>query len=144
MRPPAVEECHRVVTRRSRSFPGVRNGATASLSCDFVSVQVLDTARPARLATHRELHQWAEVHRHVGVAAGEPRYSEPQTALVSQTPRMASAQAARSAACSFAGVSFGEILYQTRSRRPCSSTRKAERSMPRYFRPYMLFSTQTP
>ena len=43
-----------------------------------------------------------------------------------------------------AGVSLGEILYQTSCNLPFSSMRKADRSMPMYLRPYMLFSFQTP
>ena len=43
-----------------------------------------------------------------------------------------------------AGVSLGEILYQTSCSFPFASTRKADLSMPMYLRPYMLFSFHTP
>ena len=41
-------------------------------------------------------------------------------------------------------VSLGETLYRTSARVPRSSTRKAERTMPRYFLPYIDFSAHTP
>ena len=50
----------------------------------------------------------------------------------------------RSAASSFVGVSLGLILYQASAMRPFSSTRNAERTMPMYFLPYMLFSPHDP
>jgi hypothetical protein len=42
-----------------------------------------------------------------------------------------------------AGVSLGEILYQTSASFPFGSMRKADRSIPMYLRPYIDFSFQT-
>ncbi len=41
-------------------------------------------------------------------------------------------------------MSLGETLYQVSITFPSSSTRKADRMMPMYFLPYMLFSPHTP
>src|SRR5207253_6389327 len=41
-------------------------------------------------------------------------------------------------------VSLGETLYHASAMRPFSSTRNAERTMPKYFLPYMLFSPHVP
>jgi hypothetical protein len=43
-----------------------------------------------------------------------------------------------------AGVSLGLIFGQASWIFPCSSTRKAERMIPRYFLPYMDFSPHDP
>src|SRR5205807_149996 len=48
------------------------------------------------------------------------------------------------AATRLAAVSFGETRYHACSTRPFSSTRNAERMIPMYFLPYMLFSPHTP
>ena len=48
------------------------------------------------------------------------------------------------AASRLVAVSLGETLYQAWAILPSSSIRNADRTMPMYFLPYMLFSPQTP
>src|SRR5471030_2761655 len=51
---------------------------------------------------------------------------------------------ARTASSTSAACPGTFTLCQTRRTTPCASIRKVQRSIPIYFRPYMLFSTQAP